>query len=101
MTEEAKPVTEKTLIQLSISSWFHVMVIVAAMFGIYFALRADVSKAIEQSSQNNVMIQQFQNDLMTIRINAAHTEEELKSFHSSYERDSNRYIREPRDRTDR
>ncbi len=77
------------------------MVIIAAMFGIYFALRSDVSKAIEQSAQNNIAIQQFQTDLMTIRINAARTEEELKNFHNSYERDSNRYVREPRDRTDR
>lgn len=93
--------SERTKIQLTISSWYHVMVIVGAMAAIYFGLRYDVKDSIRIGTENAQTIRQLGADVNDLKYGFIRQEDDLKNFHNTYERDFNKYIREPYDRTDR
>lgn len=94
-------VSEKTIVQLKISSWVHVVVILATILGIYFSIRSDIATAIRIGSENADTIKSFQSAIFDLQISNIEIKSDLKNFHNTYEHDSNKYIRNSKDRTDR
>ncbi len=94
MPEQNVTINENARVSLSISSWWHVAVIIGTIFFCYFGLKAQVDKAIDQSStaasqsqRNNDQIMQMQGDIRAINDNVGW-------FRKQYEQDMSRYIRD-------
>lgn len=86
-------ITEKSVVKLTISSWFHVVVILATIVGIYFAIRNDVSLAIAQSNQNAQDLKAAQQSIVDMRMDVRAVKDNVDWFRQQYERDMSRYIR--------
>lgn len=88
------PLSERTSVKLSISSWYHVLVIVGVIVGIYFSLRQDVANAIAQGAQNAQDIQAANKTIMEMRLDVQRANDNLLYFRQQYEQDMKRYIRD-------
>lgn len=90
----ADQISEKTSISLTITSWWHVAVILTVVVGCYFGLKADTDKAIALSNataeQQKITAEKVNSMQMDIRSVA----DDVKWFRSQYERDMNKFIRE-------
>lgn len=94
MPEKNITINENAKLSLSISSWWHVVVIIIAMCACYFGLQAKMEKAIDQSTlaldqstKNNDQIMLMQSDIRSVR-------EDVGWFRKQYEQDMARYIRD-------
>lgn len=91
---EEQPVSEKTKIALTVSSWYHVLVIVGVMFAIYFGLRQDVSMAIASGAKNAEDLRSAQQSIMEMRLDVQSIKDNVLYFRQQYETDMKRYIRD-------
>ena len=85
---------EKTQVRLAISSWYHVLVIVAVIISIYFSLRNDVSNAIMQSAQNQADLRAAQQSIMDMRLDVQSIKDNVVYFRAQYEQDMKKYVRD-------
>lgn len=90
--------TEKTPIRLTISSWYHVFVILVVITGIYFGLRQDVINAVSQGAQNAKDIQAAQQSIIEMRLDVQSIKDNVVYFRQQYEQDMKRYVRETPDK---
>ena len=89
-------VTDRTRVALTISSWYHVGVILVFLTGLYFAIRGDVNAAIVQGAKNAHDIGEAQESIIRMRMDIVGMADDLKFFRAQYERDMDRYIRDDR-----
>lgn len=94
MMTDQPSITEKTSIKLTISSWYHVLAILATIIGIYFAIRQDVSAAIVQSKENADGLKNAQQSIVEMRMDVRAVKDNIDWFRQQYERDMSRYIRD-------
>lgn len=86
-------ITEQTKVVLSISSWYHVIVILGVIVTIYFSLRADVSEAIRLGSENALTIKESQKSIYDLQMESIRSRVVLDRL----DRTMDKYIREPND----
>lgn len=86
-------VSEETRIVLSISSWYHVMVILGVIVAMYFSLRADVAEAIAMGAQNAITIKDSQKAIYDLQIESTRNRTVLDRL----DRTMDRYVRDPND----
>lgn len=90
--------TEKSSIKLTISSWYHVIVILGTIIGLYFAVRGDVQAAVTIGSQNAQDLKNAQESIVQMRMDIRRVSDNVDWFRQQYERDMSKYIREPEKR---
>jgi hypothetical protein len=87
-------ITEKTSVKLTISSWYHVTVILATIIGLYFAVRTDVQAAVSLGSQNATELKNAQENIIQMRMDIRRVSDNVDWFRQQYERDMSKYIRD-------
>lgn len=82
---------EKTAISLSISSWWHVIAMVAGVYFLvltcYFSLKADTKEALRVSAATAAKQEKLEEKVGTIRDDIRSVTEDVKWFRQQYERD--------------
>ena len=91
-------ISEKSTIKLTISSWYHVLVILATIIGLYFAVRTDVQAAVTLGSQNAQDLKNAQESIIQMRMDIRRVSDNVDWFRQQYERDMQKYIRDPEKR---
>lgn len=89
-TENGGSVTPRTVVALTISSWFHVFVIIGTICGLYFAIRADVGAAMAQSQRNSDDIKESQHTIVELKLGITSIQQDVQWFRRQYELDSQR-----------
>ncbi len=89
-------INEDTKFSLAISSWWHVVVIVAVILGCYFGLKADTDKAVAMSMATSEAQKEQAVQVNQMQMNIQSVADDVKWFRQTYERDMNHYIRDPR-----
>lgn len=85
---------EATRIQLSVSSWFHVILLIITIVSCYFGLQASISNALQQTAKNTADIVAVQTEQVTMKMQVQQILDDLKYFHSQYNDDMNKYVRD-------
>jgi tRNA C32,U32 (ribose-2'-O)-methylase TrmJ len=87
-------VSERTTINLTISSWWHVAVIIAVIVGCYFGLKSDTNEALAMSKATAADERATQEKVNSMQMDIRSVADDVKWFRGQYERDMNRFIRE-------
>ncbi len=88
-------ITEKTTINLSISSWWHVLIIVGVIVSCYFGLEAKADQAVKLSEDTARKQEVLSEKLQNLNMNIQSITDNVKYFREAYERDMSKYIRDP------
>lgn len=99
MEEQPEPIDDRTKINLSISSWWHVLVIVVVIAGTFFNLRAELTSTKAQSEKNAVDLVETQKALFEVKMYMQSISDNVKYFREQYDRDMSKYIRDPGDKS--
>jgi len=90
----AEQISEKTTINLSISSWWHVIVIVGFMVACYFGLEAKADQAVKLSESTAVEQKATTDRVNAMQMDIRSVADDVKWFRLQYEKDMSRYVRE-------
>lgn len=96
--ERTMLLTDKSTIKLTISSWYHVLVILGTIIGLYFAVRSDVQAAVSLGVSNADQLKAAQESIIQMRMDIRRVSDNVDWFRQQYERDMSKYIREPEKR---
>lgn len=84
------PLTEKTQISLTISSWWHVVIIVGTIIACYFGLQAKTDEALSMSRDTAAKQAILSDQLHGLQMNIQSITDNVKYFREQYERDKGR-----------
>jgi hypothetical protein len=87
-------VSEKTTINLSISSWWHVAVIIVVIVSCYFGLKADTDRAVSLSNATANQQRLTDEKVNSMQMDIRSVADDVKWFRQQYERDMSKYIRD-------
>jgi len=90
----ADMINEKTSISLSISSWWHVVVIVGFMVACYYGLEARADEAVRLSQTTAAEQKTTQEKVNSMQMDIRSVADDVKWFRQQYERDMSRYVRD-------
>lgn len=87
MPPDSEPLSEKTRVSITLSSWWHIALVLAAIMFWGFQIKSAIDRGSEQSAQNHADILEIQKEVRTIQ-------QDLVVFHTVYNDDMDRYIRD-------
>lgn len=86
--------SEATRIQLSVSSWLHVVLLIITIVSCYFGLQASISNAVQTSAKNTADILAVQQEQFGQKMQMQQVLDDLKYFRQQYNDDMNKYVRD-------
>ena len=92
MTDAA---TEQTRVSLTISSWYHVIVLIASLAMMFAVLMQRMDKGLELATEAIQISQKNSEQLQELRMDQQVLKDDVTYFHKEYNSDFDRYIREP------
>lgn len=81
------PISERTRVSITLSSWWHIVLVITTIMFWGFEIKDAIDKDREQSQQNHTDILKIQEEIQLMQ-------RDLAIFHTKYEDDMNRYIRD-------
>lgn len=93
MTDAA---TEQTRVSLTISSWYHVIVLIASLAMMFAVLMQRMDKGLELANEAIQISRTNSQQLVELRMDQQAVKDDLLYFHKEYNSDFERYIRDPR-----
>lgn len=90
-------IDEKRGIKISLGVLIHFIITVALVCGAYFSIRQEVNAATKLGAENATSLALTQEKLEGARMDLRGLTSKIDQFIDSYNRDANRYIRDPKD----